>query len=442
MNDFNHLQSLAALAEPRIPDNVPVAEQWSTAKGARVMFFQAHALPMVDVWLNVRAGSGQEGPQPGMALLLASLLDEGIAGTDALGIIHELDRLGARLNKQVTRDCITLNLRSLSDPQQLLPALDLLGRMLAAPLMPQASVEKMSRACSENAHHARLHGPTQLEDACRAHVFAGHPYGRPAYGTQEDFAAITREQLVDFHQRAFCASNLEISLVGDLSSEQARQLTERLCEALAQGAPLPAVADPGKAPTEVLHIEQEGARVDVKLVIPTLYRSDPDYRALQMAARIFGGSIQGRLFNELRTRRGLTYGAYAQLVASLGPSLWQMTWSLAPEYNDAAQELVEQMLRDFIEQGPTPAELAAHQQAILLETPIAIASNAQILGVLADLNLHRQPADGIRRYLLDTQALTVEEVRLALQRHLDLDTLLFASIGPSVAQVALPALPA
>lgn len=437
--------TLANLASAQALDLEPTPlvkhdiQHWRTKEGARVRFLASHERPMFDLVLQFRAGSALDGDTPGLAALTLYALDQGTAQLDAAQFIEQLEGLGAIMSRQVTQDCAIITLRSLNMPALRTSALRLVTEMVARPAFRPEDVAKIS-ARLVGAQQGSLQPPyAQLFDATMGQLLKGHPYATPLAGTLDGLGALAPDELRAFHRQAYSANNLDIGLVGDLSGEDAEALVNDLVQALPQqwaAVPPPALPAPIAG---TLDLERPSASTQVLLTLPLhVWPAQPGYPALLMANEILGAGFESRLTAELRTRRALTYSIYAVLKPMDAGCLWQVSWDIAPEHQEASRGLVSNVLECFIAHGPTQAEcdLALNQLAGKLMR--GMADNEALAKGLAAFSQQGLPANHLATYLEKLAALTPEDIRQAARDWLDIKKAFFATLGPAVDQQPLP----
>ena len=412
---------------------------WTTEGGAGVKFVQTRGLPIVDIILRFKAGTTQDTVQPGLAALTLYMLDEGSQHFTATEQADQLERLGAIVNKQVRLEHATLSLRSLSTKALLDPALTLFIDLVARPAFLPSALEKIKRQLK--VHNASLERHPYFRARCEVyrHLFHGHPYGNPLGSTPQGIDSIAPADLRHFHQRAYSANNLEVVLVGDLSLGDAQAISHRISQALPQGwaaLELPAIPP---ATSSAINIEQAGSSSIVLLALPmNVPANDPEYFALVLASEVLGSGLESRLMKELRQRRGLTYGIQASVAPMSAGGLLIINWEIAPKHVESSAQLVEALLRDFIEQGPTQAELQLARLQLAGQLLRTVAQNESLAGLLAEITSQHQRADHLDTFLERLNALTPADVSAVMRRRLDLDERVWASVGPSAEQQPLP----
>ncbi|MQG92372.1 pitrilysin family protein [Pseudomonas sp. MN1F] len=415
-------------------------QAWTTAAGTGVKFVEARGLPIVDVVLRFKAGTVQDTEHSGLAALTLYMLDEGSQQYTAIQQAVQLERLGAIREKQIRLEHATLSLRSLSTPAVLKPSLALFTDLVARPAFLSPALDKIKQQLLRSNASREWRPVSRARSEAFRHLFSGHPYGSPLGSSEQGVAAVTTDDLRKFHQRAYSASNLEMVVVGDLSFAEAQALSQQISQALPQhwsATDLPTVP---AATGTTIKVEQPGASSAVLLALPlNVPANDPQFPALVLASDVLGEGLESRLMVELRQRRGLTYGVHTRVSPLRAGGLFSVEWEVAPAHVEGSQQLVVNLLRDFIEQGPTQAELQVarkQQEGQLLR---GVAQNKGLAALLADLTHQHQPDDHLNTYIERINRLTPADVRAAMQRHLDLSYIVKVSVGPSVEQQPLPA---
>ncbi|VAX04344.1 FIG015287: Zinc protease, partial [hydrothermal vent metagenome] len=288
-------------------------QHWVTDNGARVYFVPAPELPMIDLRVTFDAGAARDGADSGVALLTNALLSEGAGGLDAHQISERFESVGARFSNSAHRDMAVIGLRSLSDKQYLIPALETLTAIINQPEFPKEAF-KRERSRMLIGLQQRKQSPGALADeAFYKAVYDAHPYASQPSGREETVKALSPEKLRAFYQQYYVGRNTVIAIVGDLDRSAAEALAERIIGKLPAGKPaaeLPAVKDLTEAVE--INIEHPSMQTHILLGMAGMKRGDPDYFPLYVGNHILGGSgLVARLSEEIREKRGLTYSAYS-----------------------------------------------------------------------------------------------------------------------------------
>ncbi|MBA1202324.1 insulinase family protein [Pseudomonas capeferrum] len=434
------LTSLTDSALPPIKQVSPDIQAWTTEAGSSVMFVQAPELPMIDLRLRFTVGSASDGETSGLAALTLGMLEKGTQGASAEQIAEQLDDMGAQLSTTTRLVHSTLAVRSLSRPRERDTVVNLISAMLGRPAMVESELETLKTHWQDILQGRATHPVFQLRKLLFDQIFVGHPYATHYFsGTPEGIAALTTAQLAAFHRQAFTARNLTLSIVGDLSRQEAEALAQQISQTLPEGAPLPPLPAVAVSEPEIIHLERPGAGNWVGLAVPLAINArDPDYLALTVVEQMLGSSQPSRFHQALREQRGLSYRPSAGLIMLEDNGLWLMEWDIDARFADASQDLVQQLLADFVAQGPTQAELDLAVEQVANQYLQAVSSNRAMADTLMRMGQDKLPSNYLATYLDRMRALTPEGVRDALQRHFDLDRTVLASVGPTVEQQPLP----
>ncbi|QFT24285.1 Peptidase M16 inactive domain protein [Pseudomonas sp. THAF187a] len=433
------LQSLAALDNQAPTRRTLDIQTWNTAQGAKVLFVEAHELPMFDLRLTFAAGSSQDGDVPGLAALTNAMLNEGVPGKDVGAIASGFEGLGADFGNGSYRDMAVASLRSLSAREQREPALALFSQVLGKPTFPADSLARIKNQLLAGFEYQKQNPGKLASLELFEHLYGKHPYAHPSDGTPQSIPAITRQQLQAFHARAYTPGNAVIALVGDLSRSEAEAIARQVSAALPQGPALAAIAQPQTPKPGSSHIEYPSNQTHLMLAQLGIDRRDPDYAALYLGNQIFGGGGFGtRLMSEVREKRGLTYGVYSGFSAMQARGPFMINLQTRAELSEGTLALVKQLLADYLREGPTQQELDNAKRELAGSFPLSTASNADIVGQLASMGFYDLPLSYLDDFMRDVQGLTTEQVKAAMARHLDPAALVVVTAGPTVAQKELP----
>jgi zinc protease len=392
-------------------------EQWTTANGARVNFVAAPALPMLDVQIDFAAGSmfDPEG-KAGLAALTRGVLDLGAGERDETAIAEQLADLGAALGGSADTDRASVTLRTLTARDKLEPALAVLRDVLHRPHFAAAVLEREQARTVTGLKEAMTRPDSIAGKAFWEALYPGHPYGRQA--TPESVAALTRADLVDFHQRLYTAGNASISLVGQLTRAQAERIAEQLSSALPAGTPpaLPAAPAPARAATQA--IAHPASQAHIYLGLPAIERGHPDFYPLLVGNyTLGGGGFVSRLVQEVRDKRGFAYSVYSYFAPMRQAGPFQIGLQTQRKQAREAIKVVRQVLGDFVARGPSAEELAAAKANLSGSFPLRLDSNAKLLANVAVIGFYGLPADYLDHYRANIEAVTVDDVKAAFSRH-------------------------
>lgn len=435
----NGLQSLAELdgkAPSRRQLNI---QNWKTAEGARVLFVEARELPMFDLRVTFAAGSSQDAGIQGLATLTNAMLNEGVAGKDVTAIAQGFEGLGADFGNGSYRDMAVASLRSLSAADKRQPALKLFAEVVGKPTFPEDALKRIKNQMLAGFEYDKQNPAKIASQALFSNLYGKHPYGFPSDGTAQSVPGITQAQLQAFHAKAYAAGNAVIALVGDLSRSDAEAIAAQVSAALPKGPALPAPEQPAEPKAGVTHIDFASKQTHLMLAELGIDRNDPDWPALSLGNQILGGGAFGtRLMTEVRERRGLTYGVYSVFSPMQVRGPFMINLQTRAELSEGTLKLVQDQLADYLKTGPTQQELDDAKRELAGSFPLSNASNASIVGQLGAIGFYNLPLTWLEDFMQQSQALTVEQVKAAMNKHLSADKLVIVTVGPEMPQKPLP----
>ncbi|MGF0240438.1 M16 family metallopeptidase [Rhodococcus sp. IEGM1300] len=436
----NKLQSLAEL-DGKAPSNRSLNVQtWQTAEGAKVLFVEARELPMFDMRLIFAAGSSQDGDAPGLAVLTNAMLNEGVAGKDVGAIAQGFEGLGADFGNGAYKDMALVSLRSLSAADKREPALKLFSEVVGKPTFPADSFARIKNQMLAGFEYQKQNPGKLASLELMNRLYGDHPYAHSSDGTAKTVPAITLEQLREFHQKAYASGNVVIALVGDLSRAEAEAIAAQVSSALPKGPALAKIPQPVEPKASVSHIEFPSKQTNLMLAQLGIDRDDPDYAALSMGNQILGGGGFGtRLMSEVREKRGLAYGVYSGFTPMQARGPFMINLQTRAEMSEGTLKLVQDVLADYLKTGPTEKELDDAKRELAGSFPLSTASNADIVGQLGAMGFYNLPLSYLEDFMQQSQSLTVEQVKTAMNKHLSTDKMVIVSAGPTVPQKPLPA---
>ncbi|MGC9456506.1 MAG: M16 family metallopeptidase [Halothiobacillaceae bacterium] len=420
-------------AAPTAAQTVLPSTEWTHESGARVIFYATDALPMVDARLVFDAGAVRDtDATSGLAALTATLLSEGAGERDADAFARAMAGLGAEFSASARLASAAVRLRSLSDPERLWPAVDLVADVLQTPRLPEQAFER-ERSRQLLGIQARQQRPQAVaSDALRAALYPGHPYGRSDIGTTETVASLTYEQMRDFHQRYYVAANALLVIVGNLDRAAAQRLADRWLSALPVGEPAEALPPvPQIEGDRSIEVDYPSEQYTVMVGYPGVARDDPDYLPLYLGNHVLGGSgFSSRLMSDLREARGLAYSVYSYLMPLRAGGSLVMGIQTRADAVDEARRLMHAELEAFVETGPTAEELADSQANVTGGLALKLDSNAKIVQQLGSLAYFGLPLDYYDDYVERVMNLTPETVQDAFARRIDPDRRVAVIVGP------------
>jgi zinc protease len=256
------------------------------------------------------------------------------------------------------------------------------------------------------------------------------PYARQSeYAT---IAAVTREDLLDFHKRTVHPNNIIVSFIGDFDSAK---MEKRLRDAFSSWPRGPQVAkpDPAMSPAKpgIYFVSKEDVtQANISMVHPGIERNNPDYHAVQVMNEIFSGGFSGRLMQSLRSQRGLTYGVGGGIGAPWDyPGLFRLQMATKSETALEAIDALRGEVRRLANDPVTEAELSLAKESILNAYVFTMDTREKALQQRVLLELYGFPADYFTKYPQMIEKVTAADVQNVARKYVHPDQLAVLVVG-------------
>ena len=403
----------------------PLGTRTVLDNGATLLVAERPGIPMVVMALLFKTGAAADpAGQEGLANLTAALLTRGTKQHSTQALAEELDFLGASLGVDADYDTTRVTLITLT--KNLEPAFALLSEVLLTPTFPPAELERTRKEIEGGLQGHEEDPGWVAQKAFLEKLYPHHPYGRLVEGQPATLAKLTQANVRKFHQTYYRPNNAIIALAGEISQEQAVNLLHAHFAAW-QPADVPTVTwpDAQQPSTARVTLDKKVSQANVVLGHSGIARSNPDYYAVQLMNYILGGGGFGsRLMDKIREELALVYHVGSSFSARKHPG--PFTVGLQTKNATATQALDEslQVIRRFIEQGPTDTELAAAKAYFINSFPLRLVSNRDVAALLPLLEFHELGLDYPDRYVDLINQVTLEQVHNAAKTYLHPDQLL------------------
>ena len=409
----------------------PNIEYWITSAGAEVYYVHAPELPMVDIQIVFDAGSSRDEDALGIAMLTNSLLADGANGDDADKISNDFESLGAIYAADIGYDSASLQLRSLTESELLKSAIVNLKKVLSAPDFPTDALERRQSQMLIGIKAKKQSPAAIAKDAFMKATYQSHPYAKPSEGTETSVKAINRKDIVSFYKKHYTAKNSMIAIVGAVSHELAKQISEDISAGFQDGEKASSIrAVENLEEPQSIFIEYPSAQTHILVGQPGMKRGDSDYFSLYVGNHILGGGgMVSRLFEEVREKRGLSYSAYSYFSPMLFKGPFTAGLQTKTDQADEAISVLLENIKNYIEQGPTEEELIAAKKNITGGYPLRIDSNSKILNYVVVIGYYKLPLDYLETFNNNVEAVTIESIKDAFKRRLSPDKLVMVKVG-------------
>ena len=401
--------------EPAAPINLAVSApaERTLPNGLRVIVSPDRDLPLVTSILTFDAGGAADpANRAGVANMTATLVTKGTRTRSAGQIAQGIEALGGDLDSGAGYDGSSLTLTVKSD--QLAPAMTIFADVARNPAFAAEELARERRQGLDNLE-VSMSDPADLAAfaAARA-VFGNAGYGHPLAGTQSSLKAMTAADVQAYHRAYWRPDNATLILTGDITPEQGFAMAERMFGDWRGSGPLarPAPVRAASTGPRVIVIDlPDSGQAAVAVTRPGLGRSDPAYYQALVANNVLGGGYSSRLNQEIRIKRGLSYGARSNLAFRRDPGPLVVTTQTK---NESALEVVELIMAELTRLGSetVPAnELAARQAVVIGSFGRSLETTEDYAGLLSNLALYEVDLSEVGRYVSRVQGVTPAQIR-------------------------------
>ncbi len=402
--------------------------------GMVVYLLEDHELPLISITTTMRTGGWLDpAGQIGLASLTGSVMRTGGgAGLSAEQVDEELEQFAGDLSISIGRQSGSASLDVLS--KDIKRGLQIFAGLIRTPTFEPPRVELAKLQAIEGIRR-RQDNPGSIvgREFIKVLYGADHPSARDS--SVESITRITRDDLIAFHRKTIYPNGMILGVTGDFDKSAMLTLLRDVFGDWKKGeVPVLKIADVPQSPTAkpvVRFVNKETSQAHLRVGHLSIKEQDPDYVALAIANDILGGSsFRSRLFNDVRTKRGLAYSVGSRLNSGVhDQGVWLMrAETKLPSTQEVIARFVANMERMRIELV-TDSELAEAKEAYVNSFVFSFASPSAIVGRLIVLEYDGLPKDFLQQLRARVVALTKEEILAAAKKHFNPERLTIVAVG-------------
>jgi len=401
---------------PATPRSVqfPTPVEKTLANGLRVIVVERAGAPLVAGQLLIKNG-GEADPSElaGLSNMVADLITKGTEKRSATEIAEAVEALGGSLDSSARWDASRVGVNVISS--KVGPALEILADVVRRPTFKEDEIERLRQQTLDDLI-VELGEPSAIARYVASRVvFGDTPYGKPLGGTTESIARISRNDIIQFHGRYYRPDNAILVLGGDIKAANAFRLAQQYFGDWKKpdNALPPVAAVPLKAAAEprVIVVDKPDAGQAAVLVTRVgINRRDPDYFVGIVTNSVLSG-YSGRLNQEIRIKRGLSYGAGSSLDArrEVGPFS-----ASAQTKNLSAAQVAELLMREVgrLSLEPVPdIEMTPRKAVVVGNFARNLETAAGLVAQSGSLALYGISFDEINRYIGNVEKVTAQDLQ-------------------------------
>ncbi|MGH7483665.1 MAG: M16 family metallopeptidase [Longimicrobiales bacterium] len=386
--------------------------------GARVIVVSDDEQPYVSVNLRIMTGTSADPVGlAGLAEGTATLLDKGTETRTAEEIAEAIDFVGASLGAGASDDWSSVTAGTVT--QHLDDVLEVMADVVTNPTFPEEELEAERRRTLSGLQVALSQPGVLATRRFMAEVYGGHPYG--ASPTPESIQAITREDVVAFHEQFYVPENALFVIAGDVEADD---VVARLDEHFAdwEGDDVPAQTFPplpAQQQRRLVFVNKPGsvqAVVRIGHLMPEA--SNDDWVEIDVMNQVLGGGVGGWMFRILRDQKGYTYGAYSNAVERQDDGYFWATAEVRNEVADSALDVMLELIQRLQDEPVPEQDLEEAKSYLSGSFPLDIETPQQVASRIATTLLLGRPADYLETYRDQVEATTATDVRFMAQQYL------------------------
>lgn len=423
---------LALLAAPVALRAEVAIQQITSPGGIDAWMVESPDIPFLALEIRIRGGANLDDPaRRGATNLMMGLIEEGAGDLDAQAFQTAREELAAQFSFRAFDDSISVSAKVLTENRD--EALALLRLALTAPRFDQDAVDRVRAQVIAGIESDALDPDSIASATFYAAAFPDHPYGSDLSGTVETVSALTRDDLIAAHRAAFVRDRVYVAAVGDITAAELGPLLDELLGGLpADGPPLPEWVPFGLA-GGVTVVDFPSPQSTALFGHAGIKRDDPDYFAAHILNHILGdGGFESRLMQEVREKRGLTYGIGTFLVPR---DYSEMILGSVASANETMAEAIDVIRAEWARlatEGITQEELDAAKTYITGEYPLRFDGNAEIATIMVGMQMLGLPPDYVINRNDYMNAVTLADVNRVAAELLDPGALHFTVVGQPV----------
>lgn len=417
-------------AAAALPAHAEVDIQSVTSPGGiEAWLVEEHSLPFVAIDIAFLGGTSLDAQgKRGAVNLMTGLLEEGSGDLDARGFARATEALATNFGFSSSSEELSISARFLTENFD--ESVALLRDAIQKPRLDPADIERV-RAQVLSGLSYDANDPNDIASKAFASMAYGdHPYGTAEEGTPESVAALTRDDLLEAHKNVLVKDRVLVGAVGDITPQQLGELLDVVLGDLPQSGPaLAPEVEPQIAggttvvefdtPQSVALFGQRGISFD-----------DEDYFAAVLLNQVLGGGgFESRLMQEVREKRGLTYGVYSSLQSRDLSSAYMGSVSSGNDRIGEAIAVIRDQWRLTAEEGISQEELDSAKTYLTGAYPLRFDGNSTIAGILVGMQTIRLDIDYVKTRNERVERVTLADVKRVAGELLDPEQLHFVVVG-------------
>jgi len=385
-------------------------------KNAEVWFAEDHTVPIISFNISMPAGSAYDpAGKAGLATFAGAMMDEGAGDMDSKAFHEALANRAISFSARADRDYLVISITTLKENAP--EALRLLQLALTRPRFDSEPLTRVRTQVIQSLQQDQVEPQRVAGRAFSRAFFGDHAYAHPTSGEIGTVTSITAADLRNFARTHWTKYGLKVAVAGDITGAALAKLLGQTFMPVS-GAMPPALPNVGRLGSPGVHVVPLPVPQPTAVFgLPGIMRHDPDFIPGYVANYILGGGgFSSRLMEEVRVKRGLTYGVSTSLTSYNKASVMQGSVATRADAIRQTVQVVKDTMANFAANGPTQAELDDAKTYLTGSFPLAFASNSGTASQLGTFLRQNLDIGYVSRRNSLIQAVTLDDVKRVARR--------------------------
>lgn len=390
----------------------------TSPNGIAFWLVEDHSLPILTIDFAFAGAGSVNDPadKTGVAQLLSNTMDEGAGARDALTFQESLQDHAVELSFSSGRDHFMGQLKTLTKHQPI--ALELLHDAVTSPRFEDEAVNRMKQANIMRIKSSLINNDWLSARLMNDVYFGDHPYARNSGGTLSGIAAITSVDLNTFKDRYLTQNRLRISIAGDVTAEMAGQIIDQVFGDIPSGGvvdTIDAVTAP-KTPVQKAY-KTDNPQSSVQMIWTAFPRTDKDFYALKVMNHMLGGGgFSSALMEQVREKRGLTYGIYSRVSNMDYANYLAIESATSPDNIAPMEAAVADVITQFKTTPVDDTLLSDAKNYLIGSLPLKFSSTQSLSKTTLAMQMDGLPMDYLDQWDENISKVTAEDIQRVANR--------------------------
>jgi zinc protease len=422
-------RSLPPPFQPEKPYRPPEVQTAKLPNGLQILVLERHDLPKVAVRIQFRAGMIASPPDKPAVMLLAAAAGNGTTTRKGNDIERAFAELGTSLGGDADLNAQDYRFEVLR--KNLDPAFRMLADGMLHTDYPNWSVEARKKDWIEEIEKPEVSLDNFARPMFAAAFGPSHPLGR-GLGTADSIRSLTPADAREFHDRYWKPDIAAVVFAGDITLKDAVALaTGALGNWTGTAPPSPRMLPPAPKHERIVFVDRKGVtQTMVVQVLSGVPRDHPDYAALLLADRIYGGMSSSRIWENIRQQHGIAYYARSELSHFPSLGLWTIFSPVQVDKTALAMREFQNELAAFGRSKPiTQSELDQAKSGIIRSLPEQLETLGSAAGTIASIWSWGMPISELQRFPQRLASVSLDEVNAVARKYARTDQAFFVLVG-------------